>query len=226
MRVITGRTSRRSGHNHAYTPTQTVDGYTLQSSNDGPVGLVVFGVFSVVWLVVTVGLGAIGWATGEWIPKVMAVFFGLFLLPLLLGLKSSWSVLQGWNEGTLHLAEWPMMIGGTQTAWFSRTSKRTGDLPSLVTGQLILRESATYQVGTDTRTATEDVTTIDLELIPAERSGVAGFEFELTIPGDGPSTIELGRNLVEWLVEFTVDDPDAPETTSLFLIRVLPEVAT
>ncbi|MBE2222169.1 MAG: hypothetical protein IAF02_11540 [Anaerolineae bacterium] len=92
--------------------------------------------------------------------------------------------------------------------------------------QLIFRETATYQRGTDTTTVTKNHIVDEYE--------EAGFDFQgghmlskaysFQIPEDGMHTLKVRRNALEWFVKFEADIPSLPNFVEEFELTVLPEV--
>ena len=224
IRVTRGGKTRRLGHDDAYTPTPVADGFQLSTGVGRFAGAKFLALFVVLWtgfssLFVFIGLGV-----GE---PVMAAFGGLFVLvglAVAVGLVRSIRVGKAWEAAIAVLDRWPVRMGEAARGWFHQTATADRSMADRVTATLVLRESATYRVGTDTRTATEDVARVPLVLEPEERDGRVGFGFTIAIPGEGPPTIDLPRNLVEWLIEFDVSETGSPDTSALFPVRVAAEV--
>jgi hypothetical protein len=225
LRVTTGRRSRRAGHDKGYTPSPHPLGHELRGVGEGwqgPVFLAVFvlafGAAAVVSLVIALGEGA----TPAW---YFAVAFGLVELLLMTMFAKMVRVRRSWEESRLILDTWPLLIGGSAKAWFARPREDTRSTPRPAAARLVLRETATYQVGTDTRTVTDDAQTFPLTLERGAVDGIDGFHTTITIPPDGPPTIQLDSNLVEWIMEVEFDEDAGPGTGSRFTVLVAPRRA-
>ncbi len=225
MRVTLGSKTRRVGHDDGYTPVPHPFGYELSGLGETWQGPLFLGVFGTVWLVGTgfallavrrEGVGAF---------VFVAVAAVVILLLIFLATGKTVSARLKWESSRLILEEWPLAIGSSTVVWFGRPLAKSTTTPRPRDARLILRESATYRVGTDTRTATSDLLKVPLSLTDRSMDGISGYETELVIPPDGPPTIQLDSNLVEWIVEFELDAPRAPATTSRFTVLVSPEIA-
>lgn len=225
MRVTRRGRTRRVGHEAAYTPIVVSDGYELRTGVGRFAGAKFLALFAVVWIAFSSVFVVVGLVAGE---IVMAAFGGLFVL-VGLGITTAFvksvRVARAWGDPLVVIDRWPVRLGEEATAWFHRTAHRDGSMADTVAARLVLRESATYRVGTDTRTATEDVVTVPLATEWRERNGTSGVHFTFRIPDEGPPTIELPRNVVEWLLVFDTTEAGAPATSALFPIRVAAEVA-
>lgn len=225
LRVTTGRRSRRAGHDQGYTPVPHPLGHELRGIGEGwhlvaflAIFVVVFGGVTTIVFVVAMGDGG----PPAW---YFVVAGGLVVALLAWTLRRIVRVRRAWEPSRLILDEWPLLIGGSASAWFTRPRERDTSTPQPSTARLVLRESATYRVGTDTRVATEDVLDVPLTLTPRTFDGIDGFATTLTIPDEGPPTIQLDSNLVEWLVIVDLEAPGAPAVTSTFTVLVAPRRA-
>jgi hypothetical protein len=216
-----GASSHLGRDPYAVTPVE--DGYQLTGGNT-TTQAVLLGCLVVFWLVVSWVFVIIGVTTGGWPFALFGLLFvavGIFMLvPLLRMIR----VANAWGPATIVIDRWPLRIGESARCWFAQTSRGGAAPAEAVTASLTLRESATYRSGTDTRTATEDVVSIPLSVGPQDRNGRPGFSLSFEIPEDGPPTIELPRNRVEWLLLITASRANAPQADSLFGVRVSAEV--
>ncbi len=107
-----------------------------------------------------------------------------------------------------------------------RQTYRVSTQVQLIRMSLILRESATYQRGTDTVTVTHDhfVQTYDLP----ERQMSAGETFQdrrqFQIPPLGMHTFVANRNKLNWFLKVTVTIPGWPDYEEEFSLTVPPVI--
>lgn len=219
-----GRRTRRAGHDVGYSPMHTGRGYELASPNETGANIGFTLLFAVIWTAAIVGMTVVALVVQETLLWVFVAVFWLseFLVIAMVGKVVA--VRRAWSASRLIIDTWPLELGSTASAWFARPLAKTSETPLPASARLILRESATYRVGTDTRTATEDVWSTDLALNPETIEGVAGYRFGFTVDKGAPPTIQLDANLLEWILEFDLSGHDAPETCSLFTILVAPRV--
>ncbi len=90
--------------------------------------------------------------------------------------------------------------------------------------ELVFRETATYQQGTDTKTVTHNHIIAEFE----EPGGQfqAGHliqqSYNLQIPPDGMHTLKVRRNKLEWFVRFVMNVPRLPDFVEQFELEVVP----
>lgn len=91
--------------------------------------------------------------------------------------------------------------------------------------QLILRETATYQRGTDTTTVTHNNIIDEYEEPGFDYRGGQMFSkaYSFTLPEDGMHTLKVRRNALEWFIKFEADIPSLPNFVEEFEIIVHPE---
>ena len=93
--------------------------------------------------------------------------------------------------------------------------------------ELVFRETATYQQGTDTRTVTHNHIIAEFE----EPGGhiQAGHmlqkSYNLQIPRDGMHTLKVRRNKLEWFVRFSMKVPRLPDFSEEYELEVVPVMA-
>lgn len=92
--------------------------------------------------------------------------------------------------------------------------------------QLIFRETATYQQGTDTRTVTHDhLIAENIEPGGAYRQGsMINQSYEYQIPPDGMHNLDVRRNKLQWLLIMTMSIPKLPDFTEEIELNVIPEM--
>ena len=224
FRIRGARGSSHIGHD-PYETTPVADGFQLASGSTATQAFT-FGCFTAVWLAISSVFVIIGVGTGE----LPAIIFGMLFvgigLALLVPLVRTARIAGAWGNATVVIDHWPLLMGESASCWFSQ-SDRNGTAPAeSVTATLTLRESATYRSGTDTRTATEDVVSLPLSVAAHDRDGTPGFTMSFQIPQDGPPTIQLPRNRVEWLLLITATRTGVPDAESVFGVRVEAAMAT
>jgi hypothetical protein len=91
--------------------------------------------------------------------------------------------------------------------------------------QLIFRETATYQQGTDTRTVIHNEVVEDFNLPGGHfQSGhMIQDSFNMQIPPDGMHTLKVRRNKLEWFVKIQMVIPKLPDYTDEYELDVIPE---
>lgn len=91
--------------------------------------------------------------------------------------------------------------------------------------QLILRETATYQRGTDTTTVVENNIIDEREEAGFNYQGgqMLSNAYTFTIPEDGIHTLKVRRNALQWFIKFEADISSMPNFVEEFEILVLPE---
>ena len=90
--------------------------------------------------------------------------------------------------------------------------------------QLIFRETATYQQGTDTRTVTHNhvIETFEEPGGHFQAGSMIQQAYDLQIPADGMHTLKVRRNKLEWFVRFQIAVPKLPDVVEEYELDVLP----
>jgi len=91
---------------------------------------------------------------------------------------------------------------------------------------LILRESATYDQGTNTVTVTHDHIidqVIDFDVAISPDTGIDR-QLTFTVPDDAMHTFEVTRNSLQWYVRVHLDIPNFPDYHKEYKVKVLAEV--
>lgn len=93
--------------------------------------------------------------------------------------------------------------------------------------QLIFRETATYQQGTDTKTVIHNETVENYEIPGGQyRSGqFLQQSYEMQIPPDGMHTVKVRRNSLQWIVRVEIDIPKMPDYVDEYELMVQSELA-
>jgi hypothetical protein len=92
--------------------------------------------------------------------------------------------------------------------------------------QLIFRETATYQRGTDTTTVTKNHIMDEYEEPGFDFQGgqILSKAYSFHIPEDGMHTLKVRRNALEWFIKFEADISSLPNFVEEFELVVLPEI--
>ncbi len=195
-------------------PEQSLEGWVLADKMDTRLAVLGIGAFSL--LFIGVGLGIVIGA-GSW----FGLFFAGFGLIFGLALTRQARVVTRWQPGRLAFAQWPLELGGSYTARFSRTARR-GQIGMLqnIEARLELAEVVQYTVGTDTETDKEVVLTVPLEVTGGAYGDRIEGSIDIEIPADGPPSVDLNHNKIEWWVIVDMDLSDAIDDDSRFKLAV------
>jgi hypothetical protein len=117
-------------------------------------------------------------------------------------------------------------VGETFTVDYQQTF-RVATQVQLMRLSLILRESATYQRGTDTVTVTHDHFVQTYDLPPRHMSAGEMFQDrrQFQIPPSGMHSFAANRNKLNWLIKVSVQIPGWPDFADEFSLTVPPELA-
>lgn len=168
----------------------------------------------------------VGLVNGEW------AFIGIGGLFVLIGLVIlGYGLMQlltrylvGKPEITLS-NQHQLRVGEKLTVTWHHSFRRSVTVEKLQV-QLILREIATYQQGTDTKTVTyNDV--IDVYEEPGyDYSGgemiQGGYDF--VIPTNSMHTFKVRRNEIKWILQFKLDVANLPDYVDEYELTVLPQM--
>jgi hypothetical protein len=94
-----------------------------------------------------------------------------------------------------------------------------------VTIQLLQRETAVFQRGTDTKTVTHDKVAQEFTHLGQTYSSTYAFydSRELRIPADAMHTFIAARNKIQWFVKVNLRMAGWPDITETFELTVVPE---
>ncbi|MCB9418260.1 MAG: hypothetical protein H6667_00530 [Ardenticatenaceae bacterium] len=196
---------------------------TTIKSQSKPGCLVLFGLFWIAFSVVFVILGLRDEDTPFIIFGAVFILIGVGIL-LFGGLSYYTRFRIGKPEITI--SEQMLRIGDSFTVNFFHSFK-SGVQVDNIRLELVFRETATYQQGTDTRTVTHNHIIAEFE----ESGGhfQAGHliqrNYELQIPPDGMHTLKVRRNKLEWFVRFSMKVPRLPDFLEEFELEVVPVLA-
>lgn len=157
------------------------------------------------------------------------IFSGLFLVGgvgLLIYGMLGWFGQYKLGKAEINFSQSTFRIGDTFTINYDRTTKGAVQIDAFQV-QLVFREVATYQQGTDTRTVTKDFQIQSFDLPSGYvNAGHSWHEvFEITIPRDGMHSLDVTRNKLKWLVKIELAIPKLPNVMDEFELNVLSEMA-
>jgi len=180
--------------------------------------------FALFWLGFSVLWTVMAWRSGAGLGALFGIPFILIGIVMIVG--AFWRTIASVKVAppAIHVSKERVRIGEN----FSVTYEQSFRMPSEVLDskvELIFRESATYQQGTDTRTDTHEEV-IDFFESPAKRfeRGEKSHEsgtFE--IPKDAMHTFNQSKNKLQWFVRVDVDVQGWPDMVEEYEIQVLPE---
>lgn len=202
----------------------TVPGRTLAATltPSETTGASILGVvFSGVWLAFSLPAFVVCLATGQ---VVGAVFLSLFVLVgILIFMVTVKKLVSRAKLPTVEVAEEPLYLGDTLRVHVEQPG------PVHITRlqvDLVCRESATYTVGTTTRTEKNDARVYPLlddlggTIARGDRQS---HDLEFVIPKTDPSTFFSKNNKVAWLIRVQAAIANFPDYDETYEIRVLPE---
>jgi hypothetical protein len=183
---------------------------------------------------VTLGLSIAGALLfGAFVAAVAgAVFFTIILF--LITLAVSGFVIpraleaRAWHPAELHLPQSPLSLGSFSAAEFMRASKKSTKLDhsAQVHSELRCVESATYTVGTNSRTDTESIFEKRQTIDGGFTSGTYTASLPIQIPVDrGAPTMDVGNNEISWEIEIKGSGTALPKRGITFTLTVHPVLA-
>ncbi len=195
-------------------PDRSAEGWVLSDRMDtrkAVAGIIGFGaLFGGIGVAIVIG-------AGSWIGLVFAGF-GLLLVG---GMTRQARIVSRWHPGKLSFSEWPLWPGGSFQARYVREARR-GPVGALqrIDARLELAEVVRYTVGTDTETDKEIVMTLPLEITGDAMGERIEATIDVEIPNDGPPSLDLDNNRVEWWVIVDLDMADEIDDDSRFKVHV------
>lgn len=151
---------------------------------------------------------------------ILAVFVVLGLVAVV------WALLEmrRWEPLELHFAEWPLQLGSNSPVRVVRRARQpVTDADYALEAELECTESATYTVGTDTRTDTDVVHRDTFHITGELRDRTFEANFVLPIPADrGAPTMDLGNNTIEWKFDIDVNELSRLMAIMAFTLEVAP----
>lgn len=194
----------------------------LKSQNSGACGFACLFLFGLVFFLAGLAAWFLARTAGDRGPNIVGIVFSvigfgiilLSLIPALRGLKI--------RPPVVTIPETPLTPG--QSFPFSYTQEVKKQIVVEVgTIKFLCRESATYQVGTDTRTDTFDRIVAE---VPIEGSTFGpgepfNFTLELLVPPNAMPTFESMSNKIQWLVIVNLKIEKWPDVGETFSIPVV-----
>lgn len=192
------------------------------SSRGGLIFLLLFGSF---WTVISAIVLVAALVSGE---RGGALFAACFLLPGLIILGYAATVYYSrarFGRPEVMVSTGTARLGETITVTLQHTFRRQVKL-EYIRLQLLFRETATYQQGTDTRTVTHNEVFEQFELPggPYYAGQTISESYHLHFPVDGMHTLNVRRNRLQWFVHLEAGIPKLPDYVDEYEITVLPEV--
>ena len=121
------------------------------------------------------------------------------------------------------ISEQMLRVGESFTVNFFHSFKSGVQVESIRL-ELVFRETATYQQGTDTRTVTHNHIIAEFEEPGGHfQSGhLIQKNYDLQIPPDSMHTLKVRRNKLEWFVRFSMKVPRLPDFSEEYELEVVP----
>lgn len=180
--------------------------------------------FALLWNAISLVFVVIGFTTDAGIPFALCglSFLGIGLLIVSAGVRmmmASWKV----ADPDLWISLPELRVGDKFKLTYRQKFKGRANV-NHITLKLVLRESATYQRGTDTVTVTHDYDIKESHL-PARHYNAGetiSQELDLQIPPSSMHTFKSRHNELRWLLTVDVDIADWPDFERAYDVTVLP----
>ena len=161
------------------------------------------------------------------LPALPAILISLLFIVIGLAMITAgvlpWIARMRVAKPEISLSTGTLRVGDGFSVYYAQTFKQTSDVKGIKL-QLILRERATYQRGTDTTTVTHEETAAEYDF-PAkvyESGEQLSFSRSMEIPPDGMHTFRGRRNQILWLLRVKVDIAGWPDYCEDFELFVQP----
>lgn len=130
------------------------------------------------------------------------------------------------GQPDFRLTQTTLRVGDPFNFTFSHTFPRSVEISEMRT-ELVFRERATYQQGTDTTTVTHDhiVQSFKEPGRKFQAGQILAKAYELRIPPEAMHTLKVRRNELTWLLKFEAEIPKLPNFVEEFELTVLPEMS-
>lgn len=159
---------------------------------------------------------------------------GLLIMPSLFGIGSvvffvyalrKVLVASAFGSAELYVDTIPLSLGQAVNIRYRRPIRGNYVVTS-VSGTLICQEWVRYRVGTDTRTATNQLCSLELPSPERVVSPIGGIDvaWTITIPRNMPPSFEATDNAVKWLLRITAQVEKFPDPNIEILLPIQPEV--
>ena len=162
----------------------------------------------------------------SFIPFIFMGIFGLFIVAFI-----AWRLAVSYTRrrmGTpdITLSKESVQVGEAFTVNFHHTFNNNITIEN-ISIQLIYKETATYQQGTDTRTVTHEEVYESFEMPGGDfRAGhMISDVFKMQIPADGMHTLKVRRNHIQWFVRIEAVIPKLIDFVEERELMVVPELA-
>lgn len=192
---------------------------TLKPKNKGSLPLAL--------ILTLIGLGGILYSVifNEAFPNLAFVFLFLFGLYLLWYSLRHTAVARKFGKPELTISQEYIRVGQRFTANLANTFPQDVTINKMSV-QLIFRETATYQQGTDTRTVTHENVVQEHELMGGVyRAGnFLQKELEFQIPPDAMHTLRVRRNMLQWFVSIKAEIANYPDLAQESELEVISEL--
>jgi hypothetical protein len=193
---------------------------TTVKSQHLPAFLLFFGLFWMAFSAVFVLVGIGNDDTSFIIIGAVFVLIGLAIFSF--GALSYYTRLRI-GKPEITISEQMLRVGESFTVNFFHSFKSGVQVESIRL-ELVFRETATYQQGTDTRTVTHNHIIAEFEEPGGHfRAGhLIQRHYDLQIPPDSMHTLKVRRNKLEWFVRFSMKVPRLPDFTEEYELEVVP----
>jgi hypothetical protein len=182
--------------------------------------LLLFGLF---WTAFSSIFIVLGLTDGNTIPIIFGGAFALIGIGIVSYAALSYYTRFRIGKPEITISEQMLRVGEPFTVSYFHSFNRSANIEGIRV-ELIFRETATYQRGTDTKTVTHNHMIAEFE----EPGGhfQAGHliqqNYDLQIPPDGMHTLKVRRNKLEWFVRFVMKVPKLPDFVEQFELEVVP----
>ena len=198
-------------------------GKSGQISTQRPGCLVGFSLFWIAFsgIFVVIGLTA---GAGFFFTAFGLVFVGIGVVLLIYALMSYFARYKV-GQPEFRLSQTELRVGDSFAFSFTHTFPRSVQITEMET-QLIFRERATYQQGTDTKTVTHEhiIQTFSEPGRQFQAGHLIAKGYQLQIPRTAMHTLKVRRNELTWMVKFTAKIPSLPDFVEEFELNVSPEI--
>ncbi|MCA9934911.1 MAG: hypothetical protein H6662_11065 [Ardenticatenaceae bacterium] len=185
-----------------------------------------FAAFAVFWLAISLPIFLIALRDGEMTGILIGGLFVAIGVAIL-----GYALLVAYTRARIGkpeilLSNTTLRVGETFTVSYLHTFKRDVTVGEIHL-QLIFRETATYQQGTDTRTVTHDHM-IDERTEPGgsfQAGSLINQTYEFQIPPDGMHNLDVRRNKLQWILRMKMSVPRLPDFVEQIDLDVVPEMA-
>ncbi len=200
---------------------QTQKTISLNSKN----GVLFLAIFGLLWSCCSLFAIVPAVLSGEMMGVLFAAIFllpGLFILGYAATIYYSRARI---GKPDITVSNSTLRVGEQFTVQLLHTFKSNVQIDRLEV-QLVFKETATYQQGTDTRTVAHEDIYENYELPAGQyQSGQYIQEtYTMQIPSDAMHTLKVRRNQLQWFVRVRASIPKLPDYVDEYELSVLPEM--